>query len=75
MGCRSQRSAGDDSNHIIAERTLRTFTKGGGFTEVGLHRVSQMGGVPAVVEIARFFPTIITYLVDLRIDEAAPTCR
>lgn len=50
------------------------FSVGDTFTEAEPHQVTNVGDVPAVLRITQLFPATVE-LKDLRIDEAAPSCR
>lgn len=51
-----------------------SFTVGDSFTEAEPHQVTNVGETPAVLRITQLFPASVA-LSDLRIDQAAPTCR
>ena len=51
-----------------------TFSVDDSFTEAEPHQVTNVGKTAAVLRITQLFPASLE-LSDLRIDEAAPTCR
>ena len=50
-----------------------TFGPDEAFTESSLHKVTNIGKVPAVLEITQFYPAGIA-VPDLRLDRPAPRC-